>query len=116
MTLLLTEATDWSAIWSITLVSFGLVLVILFLLVIVMKIFGLFFKEKTEVKPVTAASEQKTAAGSDEETVAAIATAIALAQGALHVEESGVLTFAGDRKTAWNNKAYGITLMPDRNH
>jgi len=116
MTLLLTEvATDWSAIWSITLVSFGLVLVILFLLIYVMKIFGLFFRDKAKtsaapVAKVTAATE------SDDEIAAAIATAIALAQGALHIEESGILTFSSDRGTAWNNKAYGITQMPEHIH
>ena len=117
MTLLtVTTNWDWSAILAITLVSFGLVLFILFLLVFVMKIFGLFFKEKNTSKVVETASATKEVekqSGSEEEVAAAISVAIALAQGALHVEEAGFLTFNSSRETSWNNKAYGISRMPE---
>lgn len=114
---LLETATDWSAIWSITFVSFGLVILILLLLVYVMKIFGLFFKEKkTNPKAQETATTAKKAENVSDETevVAAIGVAIALAQGALHIEEPGYLTFGENRQTAWNNKAYGLRQMPER--
>ncbi len=116
--ILLQTATDWSAIWSITLVSFGLVLLILLLLVYVMKIFGLFFQtKKAENKTQEAAPAKAVDATEADETevIAAIGVAIALAQGALHIEEPGFLTFGNtDRQTAWNNKAFAMRQMPER--
>ena len=92
-------ATNWANAGLMALVSIGLVFSVLVLLIFVLKLFGVLFKERKSAAPAPAA-----ATSSDEisdEEVAAIAVAVNLFFNR-HDEESDVLTFRQNHDvSAW---------------
>ena len=99
---------DWSGILTITCVGFGLVIVMLLLLVFVMKGFGSFFTHQRK-------KQSPSQTELDEETVAAIMTALKLFGSARHDRETEMLTILSIKRaySPWNSKIHGLTQMPD---
>ena len=96
--MMILAATNWANAGLIALVSICLVFTVLVLLIFVLKLFGVIFKERktTVVAPVATSSDEI----SDEE-VAAIAMAVNLFFNR-HDEESDVLTFRQNHDvSAW---------------
>ena len=92
-------ATNWANAGLIALVSICLVFTMLVLLIFILKLFGVIFRErkKTEVAAPVAASSD----GISDEEVAAIAMAVNLFFNR-HDEESDVLTFRQNHDvSAW---------------
>lgn len=99
---------DWSSILIIAFIGFSLVVLLLLLLVYVMKGFGYFFTIKRK-KQLPSQSEL------DEETVAAIMTALKLFGSARHDREAEMLTILSIKRaySPWNSKIHGLTHLPD---
>ena len=90
---------DWSGILTITCVGFCLVIVMLLLLVFVMKGFGSFFTHQRK-------KQSPSQTELDEETVAAIMTALKLFGSARHDRETEMLTILSIKRaySPWNSK------------
>ena len=101
----------WSEILWVSLIGFGLVVVMLVALIFIMKAFGACFR----VRPATGGKIDAQPMISPEE-VAAIATALKIFKGALHDRESEVLTILNIKRaySPWNSKIHGLTQRPDR--
>ncbi len=99
---------DWSGIITITWFGFALVIVVLLLLVYVMKGFGAFFTHQRK-------KQSPSQTELDEETVAAIMTALKLFGSARHDRETEMLTILSIKRaySPWNSKIHGLTQMPD---
>ena len=97
---------DWSGILTITCVGFCLVIVMLLLLVFVMKGFGSFFTHQRK-------KQSPSQTELDEETVAAIMTALKLFGSARHDRETEMLTILSIKRaySPWNSKIHGLTQM-----
>lgn len=96
--MMLLAATNWGNAGLMALVSIMLVFAVLILLIYVLKLFGVIFRErtKTTTAPAAAASD-----GITDEEVAAIAMAVNLFFNR-HDEESDVLTFRQNHDvSAW---------------
>ena len=125
---MLLETIDWSHIWMVTLVGFGIVLCLLVVLVYILKLFGWSMQRRsvTEEKgPNPLDSMPRFASGetADEVTPAVIAMALAMAKDddemaavamALYLYNNNVhdiqntrLTMSG-HSTAWNAKSFGM--------
>ena len=92
-------ATNWVNASLIALVSIALVFSVLVLLIFVLKLFGVIFKERKSAAPAPAAATSSD--GISDEEVAAIAMAVNLFFNR-HDEESDVLTFRQNHDvSAW---------------
>lgn len=123
MTLLALTSTgaEWSFIWTVTILGFFLVLILLFVFVYIMKGLGWIMRDRSkDVKPAATKAKQEVK-GSDND-MAAVATALYLSQSdadaaavafALHLYY-GVHDMQMPRltvqshKTAWNDKVFGL--------
>lgn len=110
------EVGGWPQILSITFIGFGLVFVLLLLLIAIMDGFGAAFHKKP--KQTVAAEGTKKAEPNmvSNEEVAAIAVALKLYKGALHDQESEVLTILNIKRvySPWNSKILSLTKLPER--
>lgn len=115
---------DWSEIWIITVVGYGVVFFALVLLVICFqslpKVLGL---GSQKIKKVKAYTKEKTGAKKEEkylsgEVSAAIGMALILYFKEQHDEESGVLTIKRVSRTysPWSSKIYGVNNYPGKNN
>lgn len=92
-------ATNWANAGLIALVSICLVFTVLVLLIFILKLFGVIFKERKSAAPVAPAAASSD--GISDEEVAAIAMAVNLFFNR-HDEESDVLTFRQNHDvSAW---------------
>ena len=114
--------TDWSEIWIITAVGYGVVFFALVLLVLCFlslpKILGIGMRGAEKVRDKRQArkkadNEEKYISG---EVSAAIGLALALYFKEQHDEESGVLTIKRVSRTysPWSSKIYGVNNFPGR--
>lgn len=114
--------TDWSEIWIITVVGYGVVFLALVLLVVCFhslpKILGIGIRGAEKVRDKR---REKEKTGNDEkyisgEVSAAIGLALSLYFKEQHDEESGVLTIKRVSRTysPWSSKIYGVNNFPGR--
>ena len=101
--------TDWGYILMIALVGFGLVLTVLLLLILVMKLFGKAFTAHREIAPAAKIHM-------NDETTAAIMTALKLYKSVIHDRESEMLTINRIARTysPWNSKIHSLTSLPNK--
>ena len=115
---------DWSEIWIITVVGYGVVFIALVLLVFCFqslpKILRMGMSRAEKVKNYKAsrsgsAPEEKYLSG---EVSAAIGMALTLYFKEQHDEESGVLTIKRVSRTysPWSSKIYGVNNFPGKNY
>jgi Na+-transporting methylmalonyl-CoA/oxaloacetate decarboxylase gamma subunit len=114
------QAFGWSEIGWITLIGFSLVFLLLVCLIGVLTVFGVVATyKKKEKKPAAAtaapAKEQEEEMIS-EAKVAAIAIALNLYRGAMHDQESEVITIQAIKRaySPWNSKIHSLTQLPER--
>ena len=94
--------------------------VLLVLLIYVLKGFALAFTTKKKEKPAAAtaapAKEQEEEHMVSEAKVAAIAIALNLYRGAMHDQESEVITIQAIKRaySPWNSKIHSLTQLPER--
>ena len=116
------QAFGWSEIGWITLIGFSLVFLLLVVLIYVLKVFGyVATRKKAEKKPAVAATTAAPAKEQEEEMiseakVAAIAIALNLYRGAMHDQESEVITIQAIKRaySPWNSKIHSLTQLPER--
>jgi Na+-transporting methylmalonyl-CoA/oxaloacetate decarboxylase gamma subunit len=97
--MMILAATNWANAGLMALVSIGLVFTVLVLLIFILKLFGVIFKERKSAAPVAPAATSSD--GISDEEVAAIAMAVNLFFNR-HDEESDVLTFRQNHDvSAW---------------
>ena len=114
------QTFGWSEIGWITLIGFSLVFVLLVLLIYVLKGFALAFTTKKKEKPAAAtaapAKEHEEEHMVSEAKVAAIAIALNLYRGAMHDQESEVITIQAIKRaySPWNSKIHSLTQLPER--
>ena len=108
----------WIEMLLMTLIGFGVVFCVLVLLIFVMKGMGwVFTRERKPRVAATPASEPAIDhAISDQELVAAIATALKLYKSDLHDRESETLTINRITRaySPWNSKIHGLTQLPEK--
>jgi len=99
----------WSEMLTVSAIGFLLVVLLLFVLVGVMKLFGMAFTYHREITPVRKVTLP-------EEELAAIATALSLYKSALHDKESEVITILSIKRaySPWSSKIHGLTQLPNR--
>ncbi len=99
----------WSEVLSVSGIGFMLVVVMLFLLVGIMKLFGMAFNYRRDITPVKEVSLP-------EAEMAAITVALALYKSALHDKESEVITIQSIKRaySPWSSKIHGLTQLPIR--
>ena len=122
--MLLLEVTQQVGItgqtWFITLIGFGMVLLLLFVFIYVMKLMGKIMRPRVKaVKKEVANEEQKESVVHKEredrivltgDATAAIALALHLYYNGVHDEEDTKITIQPHR-TQWNNKMYGMNNL-----
>ena len=100
------------------LIGFLLVFTVLVLLIFVMKGMGWAFtrERKPRVAATPASEPASDHAISDQELVAAIATALKLYKSDLHDRESETLTINRITRaySPWNSKIHGLTQLPEK--
>ena len=111
---------NWSHVWMVTLIGFGLTFVLLILLVYLMRLFGVIMKPRVKV-PKVVKNDNKMEIKHDEKsevtlsanTTAAIAMALHLYYDEMHDEEQHVITIKNveRRYSPWNSKIYGINNL-----
>ena len=107
---------NWTNALVITLIGFGLVVVLLILLVFVLMGFGAIMvkvnapKKQKPVAVVPSCEKSETSEISGEE-LAAIAMALELSKEAAHDVESKVLTIVSNPNSAWASKTFGINNL-----
>lgn len=101
----------WVALICILLVFF-----VLLLLVGIMKLFGYIFTPRQTSATVAATGKPVVQTQSHEEEIAAIATALAIYNSAMHDRESEVLTILSIKRaySPWNSKIHGLTHLPEK--
>ena len=113
---------NWSHVWMVTLLGFGLVFLLLVVLIYVLKLFGFIMRPRIKVAkpadipesvgaPRTEKSETITLTG---EATAAIAMALHLYYNGIHDDEgpTHVTIKKVERKySPWNSKLYGINNL-----
>lgn len=119
--------TDWGKVWTVTLLGFGIVLALLVFLIFVLTLFG-WIMQKMNAPKVEKKAEQPapkkavvTSAPSDQDTMAAIAMALAAASDddkvaiayALHLYYNAhdiptAMIVSQVRNTSWNDKSIGM--------
>ncbi len=104
---------NWSNIFIIIFIGFGLVFVVLILLVYILEVFG-YIARRTEGNKENSKKDTKTNAGevnkgglSNEES-AAIAMALSLFYADVHDEESYLITIQDNNNSSWNSKIFGL--------
>lgn len=114
------QTFGWTEIGWITVIGFLLVFVLLVLLIYVLKGFSLLFTTK-KATPAAAAPAAKAKPQEDphmvsEAKVAAIAIALSLYRGAMHDQESEVITIQAIKRaySPWNSKIHSLTQLPER--
>ena len=114
------QTFGWSEIGWITLIGFSLVFVLLVLLIYVLKGFALAFTTKKKEKPAAVATaapaKEQEEEMISEAKVAAIAIALNLYRGAMHDQESEVITIQAIKRaySPWNSKIHSLTQLPER--
>ena len=114
-------AANWSHVWMVTLLGFGLVFVLLVVLIYVLKLFGVIMHPRVKVDkphevheavgaPRTQDAEHITLTGN---ATAAIAMALHLYYNGIHDEEPTQITIKKiERKySPWNSKIYGMNNL-----
>ena len=108
----------WSEMLLMALIGFLLVFAVLVLLIYVMRLMGWFFTRDRKPKAAASASSEPALdhAISDQELVAAIATALKLYKSDLHDRESETLTINRITRaySPWNSKIHGLTQLPEK--
>ena len=111
-------AINWGNTWLITGVGFAMVFVVLVLLIFIMRGMGWAFtrERKPRVAATPASEPASDHAISDQELVAAIATALKLYKSDLHDRESETLTINRITRaySPWNSKIHGLTQIPEK--
>ena len=87
--------------WLVTGLGFGLVLVLLFCFIYVMKLLGWLMQSKQKEQPVTIKTETQPAVTASADEMTAVAFALHLYYNSLHDEESPRLTVK-NHTTAWH--------------
>ena len=115
------QAFGWSEIGWITLIGFSLVFLLLVCLIGVLTVFGIVATYKKKEKKPAAATTAAPAKEQEEEMiseakVAAIAIALNLYRGAMHDQESEVITIQAIKRaySPWNSKIHSLTQLPER--
>ena len=122
--MLLLEVTQQAGItgqtWFITLIGFGMVLLILFVFIYVMKLMGKIMRPRVKAvkKEVTNEEQTESVVHKQREdrivltgdATAAIALALHLYYNGVHDEEDTKITIQPHR-TQWNNKMYGMNNL-----
>ena len=115
------QTFGWSEIGWITLIGFSLVFLLLVVLIYVLKVFGYVATRKKVEKKKPAAATAAPAKEQEEEMiseakVAAIAIALNLYRGAMHDQESEVITIQAIKRaySPWNSKIHSLTQLPER--
>lgn len=115
------QAFGWSEIGWITLIGFSLVFLLLVCLIGVLTVFGVVATYKKKEKKTAAATaapakEQEEEHMVSEAKVAAIAIALNLYRGAMHDQESEVITIQTIKRaySPWNSKIHSLTQLPER--
>ena len=114
-------ATNWTHVWMVTLLGFGLVFLLLVVLIYVLKLFGYIMRPRVKVEnpkevheavgtPHKETSESITLTGN---ATAAIAMALHLYYNGIHDEEPTHVTIKKvERKySPWNAKLYGMNNL-----
>lgn len=117
-----TEVWGWAEILWVTLIGFSLVFLLLVLLILVLQVFGVVatFKKKDKKKATVTtkpgAVEEDDAHMVSTQRAAAIAIALNLYRGALHDQESEVITIQAIKRaySPWNSKIHSLTQLPER--
>lgn len=125
MVLLVVESLTWPQIWTITGLGFGIVLLLLFCLVYILRLFGWIMQKayKIELKKTSLKSQKKKAdsvpsepekaaiamamASADDADKAAVAYALYLANNCRHDIPTSMINLSG-QPTAWNEKTFGL--------
>ena len=115
------QTFGWSEIGWITLIGFSLVFLLLVCLIGVLTVFGIVATYKKKEKKPAAATTAAPAKEQEEEMiseakVAAIAIALNLYRGAMHDQESEVITIQAIKRaySPWNSKIHSLTQLPER--
>lgn len=122
--MLLLEVTQQAGItgqtWFITLIGFGMVLLLLFVFIYVMKLMGKIMRPRVKAvkKEVTNEEQTESVVHKQREdrivltgdATAAIALALHLYYNGVHDEEDTKITIQPHR-TQWNNKMYGMNNL-----
>ena len=122
--MLLLEVTQQAGItgqtWFITLIGFGMVLLLLFVFIYVMKLMGKIMRPRVKAvkKEVTNEEQTESVVHKQREdrivltgdATAAIALALHLYYNGVHDEEDTKMTIQPHR-TQWNNKMYGMNNL-----
>ena len=122
--MLLLEVTQQTGItgqtWFITLIGFGMVLLLLFVFIYVMKLMGKIMRPRVKAvkKEVTNEEQTESVVHKQREdrivltgdATAAIALALHLYYNGVHDEEDTKITIQPHR-TQWNNKMYGMNNL-----
>ena len=114
-------AANWSHVWMVTLLGFGLVFLLLVVLIYVLKLFGVIMHPRVKVEnphevheavgqPHKEDSEHITLTGN---ATAAIAMALHLYYNGIHDEEPTHITIKKieRRYSPWNSKLYGMNNL-----
>lgn len=114
-------AANWSHVWMVTLLGFGLVFLLLVVLIYVLKLFGFIMQprakvEKAEEVHSTVGSQHNEEAESITLTAnatAAIAMALHLYFNGIHDEEPTKVTIKKIERSysPWNSKLYGMNNL-----
>ena len=122
--MLLLEVTQQAGItgqtWFITLIGFGMVLLLLFVFIYVMKLMGKIMRPRVKAVKKEVTNEEHTESGVHKQredrivltgdATAAIALALHLYYNGVHDEEDTKITIQPHR-TQWNNKMYGMNNL-----
>lgn len=127
------ETWTWGSTWAVTGLGFGIVLALLFLLVFILKLFGVIMQKieapktpkapkapkqapkavsQQPIKGQEPTPEEKAAiamalAQADNDDMAAVAYALYLSRDTKHDQPTSIIQPQA-RATAWNNKSYGL--------
>ena len=108
----------WGEMLLMAGIGFLIVLIVLVLLIFIMRGMGWFFtrERKPRVAAAPASEPAIEHAISDQELVAAIATALKLYKSDLHDRESETLTINRITRaySPWNSKIHGLTQLPEK--
>lgn len=100
--------TNWSHIWMVTLLGFGIVFLLLVVLIYILKLFGWIMQQPNKqqpAEPLEKPSTPTTTSTNNDQDIAAIALTLHLYyNNGLHDRPAPKLTFAKPQKTDWNNK------------
>ena len=108
----------WGEMLLMAGIGFMIVFTVLVLLIFIMKGMGWIFTRERKPRVATAPASEPAIehAISDQELVAAIATALKLYKSDLHDRESETLTINRITRaySPWNSKIHGLTQLPEK--